>query len=268
VALFRNETVDLIPILWAEPETRRPGTDLVLWMPGLSMPKENLRDHLAAWAEDGFVAVTFDAWRQGARSPETEEEVLDRSFGNVRKEVWTTLGQTTLDALRVLDWAIRRFGARGGAYAGGVSMGGDVAIAAAGLDARIRRVAAVVSTPDWARPGMEGPISPDRALEVRWGAPDLPARLLYEWMDPRSHLSRYVGGPPIAFECGAEDVHIRPEWAVAFREALLALDGEDRVRITLHPGAMHLPNPPAMFARCRAWFAGDEAPSERGLVAL
>jgi hypothetical protein len=47
------------------------------------------------------------------------------------------------------------FGVASPRVAGGVSTGGDVAVALAGVDPRIDRVAALVATPDWARPGMQ-----------------------------------------------------------------------------------------------------------------
>jgi hypothetical protein len=67
---------------------------------------------------------------------------------------------------RMLDWVDEHFGVAGPGVAGGVSMGGDVAVALAGVDPRIDRVAALVATPDWARPGMSG-CNP-AALECGW----------------------------------------------------------------------------------------------------
>jgi cephalosporin-C deacetylase-like acetyl esterase len=64
-------------------------------------------------------------------------------------------GRTVLESLRVLDWVDEHFGVAGPRVAGGVSMGGDVAVALAGVDPRIDRVAALVATPDSARPGMQ-----------------------------------------------------------------------------------------------------------------
>lgn len=59
-----------------------------------------------------------------------------------RRRMWPLLGQTVLECMRVLDWVDDRFDAPGPRVAGGVSMGGDVAIAFAGIDGRISRVAA------------------------------------------------------------------------------------------------------------------------------
>lgn len=43
-------------------------------------------------------------------------------------------------------------------------MGGDVAVALAGIDHRVIRVAAIVATPDWTRPGMRDIRDPSRVL--------------------------------------------------------------------------------------------------------
>jgi hypothetical protein len=53
--------------------------------------------------------------------------------------MWPLLGQTTLECLRVLDWTEYRFGPPTRWVAGGVSMGGDITVALAGLDSRISR---------------------------------------------------------------------------------------------------------------------------------
>jgi uncharacterized protein len=45
-----------------------------------------------------------------------------------------------------------------------VSTGGDIAVAPAGIDQRISRVAAIVATPHWTRPGMRDIRDPLRAL--------------------------------------------------------------------------------------------------------
>ena len=49
--------------------------------------------------------------------------------------------------------------------AGGVSMGGDIAVALAAVDHRVTRVGAVVATPDWTRPGMTRVGEPDAVID-------------------------------------------------------------------------------------------------------
>ena len=152
--------VDHIPVVWVEPAPRRPGGPLALWLHPLSRAKGDSVPFLRELAGAGFVAVGFDAWQHGERAAESGERILERVFGGFRRHMWPILGQTTLDALRVLDWAVAELGAGPEVVAGGVSMGGDVAVALAGVDERVARVAAIVSTPDWSRPGMRGLADP------------------------------------------------------------------------------------------------------------
>ena len=59
-----------------------------------------------------------------------------------RRRMWPLAGRTVLESLRVLDWADQQFGVTCPRVAGGVSMGGDIAVALAGIDERVTRVAA------------------------------------------------------------------------------------------------------------------------------
>jgi len=65
-----------------------------------------------------------------------------------RRRMWPLAGRSVLESLRVLDWVDDHFGVAGPRVAGGVSTSGDVAVALAGVDPRIDRVAALVATPD------------------------------------------------------------------------------------------------------------------------
>ena len=65
--------------------------------------------------------------------------------------MWPLAGRTVLESLRVLDWADQQFGVTCPRVAGGVSMGGDIAVALAGIDERITRVAVLVATPELRR---------------------------------------------------------------------------------------------------------------------
>ena len=82
-------------------------------------------------------------------------------------------------------------------------MGGDVAVALAGIDHRIGRVAAIAATPDWTRPGMRDISDPSQVLPQ--GRPNAYHQWFYQPSDPLSHLSHYAHAPAIAFECGADD---------------------------------------------------------------
>src|SRR5512136_348256 len=144
--------IDHIPALWIEPaQTARR---LALWLPWFTGDKETTRPYLTQLARSGFVAVSFDPWEHGERARETTAALEARVFGHYRRHMWPILAHTTEDVLRVIDWAVQRFGASD-VCAGGISMGGNVAVAAAGLDQRIRRVAALCATPDWQLAGLD-----------------------------------------------------------------------------------------------------------------
>ena len=142
-----------------------------------------------------------------------------------------------------------------------MSAGGDIAVALAGIDQRISRVAAIVATPDWARPGMRDIRDPSRVLPH--GEPDAYAQWFYNYLDPLSHLSHYAHAPAIAFECGADDTHVPPDGALRFRDALAKAHPHAVAsgRVTLHPGTGHMDSAqkPALFQNCLAWLAEDHA---------
>jgi len=98
--------VDHIPVLWVEPPVRHPVRRLILFLANLSGTKERTIPFLQDLAAAGFVALSFDAWQHGERGTESQEEMLSRVFGNFRRHLWPILGQTTLDTLRVIDWAV------------------------------------------------------------------------------------------------------------------------------------------------------------------
>src|SRR5260370_33684101 len=78
---------------------------------------------------------------------------------------------------------------------GGLSMGGDIAAAAVGLDHRVERVAAIIATPDWLRPGMQDLFNPGTVLPP--GEPDAYAQYFYDHLNPLTHLAAFVHGPAI-----------------------------------------------------------------------
>lgn len=247
--------LDGIPVLWLEPARDAGVVGVALWLPFLGGTKQDALPALRTLAGAGFVAVSLDPWQHGDRAQESAEQLRERVFGNFRRYMWPILGQTTLDALRVVDWALERFGAGPRVVAGGVSMGGDVAVALAGADPRVSRVGAVVATPDWTRPGMRDLADPSR--ELPRGQADAYARWFYAHLDPQTHLEAYARGPAIAFECGDDDTHVPPDGAVRFQRALADAYPEIRehVRVTRHPGLGHLEagGAPELTDRAIAW---------------
>ncbi len=246
--------VDQIPVTWVR-STERSAARLALWLPPLSRTKEDVLPFLQDLAGAGFVAVSLDPWQHGERGAESGEQILERVFGNFRRYMWPILGQTALDSLRVIDWAMANLRA-GEVVAGGVSMGGDVAVALAGMDKRVVRVASIVATPDWTRPGMHDITDPSRVLPQ--GQADAYAQWFYDHLDPFTHVHAYTHGPAILFECGAEDTHVPPDGAFRFQAALRNayphLAG--RVRVTVHPGLGHIDaaKNPTLPQNCMAWF--------------
>jgi uncharacterized protein len=244
--------IDHIPVLWTEPnEPTEPGPvvprRLVLWLPGLSGSKESCERYLRELAAQGFVALSFDPWQHGERahSTETPQQLATRVFSNFRRHMWPILAHTTEDTLRVIDWAISSLGVSENVCMGGISMGGDISVAAAGLDRRVQVVAATVATPDWLRPGMN----------VSAGQPDSYARRMYDQLNPLTHLAAYAHCPAITFECGAIDPHVPNDGALRFQAALRGTyeTCPERLRVTLHPGVEHAFTD-AMWANCIEWF--------------
>ena len=98
-------------MVWVEPSQGRSGAALALWLHPWSRSKEDTLPFLKELAGAGFVAVGFDAWQHGERATESRDQILERVFGGFRRRMWPMLGQTTLDALRVIDWALAELGA-------------------------------------------------------------------------------------------------------------------------------------------------------------
>lgn len=246
--------VDHIPVIWVKP-AKQSVSRLALWLPPLSRAKDDVLPFLQELAGVGFVAVSLDPWQHGERATESEEQIMERVFGNFRRHMWPILGQTTLDSLRVLDWATTNLGSGPEVVAGGVSMGGDVAVALAGIDKRVTRVASIVATPDWTRPGMRDIRDPSRFLPQ--GQADAYAQWFYDHLDPFTHLDAYAHGPAISFECGAEDTHVPPDGALRFQAALRAAYPQvaERVRVAVHPGFGHIDAAmsSSLSQNCLAW---------------
>lgn len=250
---IRSGWVDHIPVCWVEPKKLRAGTNAVIWLPYLGGRKEDAVPQLRDLAAAGFLALSLDPWQHGERGRESDEAILKRVFGNFRRHMWPILGQTTLDVSRIVDWLPSKFLTSNSLHIGGMSMGGDIAVAAAGIDERIRAVAAIVATPDWLRPGMHDLERPAELLPP--GTPDGYARYFYEAFDPLTHLQCYRRGQVITFECAAKDTHVPPDGALRFKAALGRLTEAADIRVNLHPELGHrdLRNP-AFWKACLEWF--------------
>lgn len=249
--------VDHIPVIWFEPQTRRPTRQLAIYIPPFSDTKEFTIPYLQDLTAAGFVALSLDPWQHGERGTESQMEIATRVFGNFRRHMWPILGQTTLDVLRVIDWAVATLDVDPHISIGGLSMGGDIAVAAAGLDHRIERVAATIATPDWLRPGMRNPFNSGIILPP--GEPDAYAQFFYDHLNPLTHLAAFAHGPAIYFICGEQDTHVPPDGALRFQAALresYPVAGE-HVQVKLIPGLGHMDfdNPQPWWSDCLAWLS-------------
>jgi dienelactone hydrolase len=181
--------------------------------------------------------------------------------------MWPIIGQTILDTLRVIDWAVATLDVSPHIYMGGISMGGDIAVAAAGIDHRIQRVAAIVATPDWLRPGMQDLFNPGTLLAP--GVPDSYAQYFYDQLNPLTHLGNYAHAPAITFECAANDTHVPPDGAQRFQAALRQSvpSAADRMRVNLIPDTGHMDTgEPIFWQNCLAWFTQPDITSATALT--
>ncbi|WML48394.1 alpha/beta hydrolase [Neobacillus sp. PS3-34] len=243
--------VDHIPVIWFEPQVDSSTRQLIIFLHHLGGSKETTIPYLEDLAAKGYVALSFDAWQHGERGKESSQEILGRVLGNFRRNMWPILGNTTLDTLRVIDWAVSTLKVRPDVYLGGLSMGGDIAVAAAGIDHRIKRVVSVVSTPDWLRPGMEDIFNHGTVMPA--GNPDSYSQYFYDQLNPLTNLSSYANAPKIHFICGDKDTHVPPDGAFRFHSALRGgyPSAADRIKVTLLPDFSHLD-----VRDSKAWWPG------------
>ncbi len=241
-AEFLRGQVGDVPVLWCMPAA--PAEHLAIWLPGLGGDRQGLRPQLRDLAAAGFVAVGCDPADHGARALEPREAMVARVVGNKRRYFWPILAQTAQDVSAVIDWAQAQLGVHGSAVIGGVSMGGDIAVAAAGRDRRIVAVAAAISTPDWMRPGTVEP----------QGEPDAVAQACYAEWDPATHPERYAHIPALGFFNGRDDILVPPEGARRFVAALLRGPYADvPERVQLSEFAVGHRFTPEMWDAARTW---------------
>lgn len=242
---LKHTTIEGIPTIWCEP-TAGEARKLVIWLPGFSGNKDSMEPYLLALADAGFVGLSFDPYQHGERRIESVDELRTRVRGNIRRYFWPILGQTATEVSLIIDWAVQTLGVLPQVGIGGISMGGDISVAAAGLDQRIAAVAAGVATPDWLRPGSFEPP----------GEPDQLAQTWYDRCNPLTHLEHYRHGVAISFQCGADDQQVPPDGAQRFVAALQAssyAEQPERLAIFLQPGIAHQYTA-AMWEEALRWF--------------
>lgn len=234
-----------IPLVWTEPQ-QTTARNLVIWLPGFSSTKEAMEPYLTELADAGFVGLSFDPVEHGERRIESQDELIARIRGNIRRYFWPILAQTAEEVPAIIDWAVEHLGVDDTVGMGGISMGGDISVAAASVDHRIGTVAAGIATPDWMRPGsFEAP-----------GEPDANAQACYDRRNPLTHLDAYSHCPAISFQCGADDEQVPPDGSVRFIAALqdeVYADCPNRLESVLHEGVAHA-FPEQSWEGCLCWF--------------
>jgi alpha-beta hydrolase superfamily lysophospholipase len=232
---IRTDTgvVDGVPLVWCVPDAP---SAILIHVPAFGQPKERAQPILDHAHALGFAAIVLDAYQHGARGTEDRDALTRRVFGNFRREMWTIIGETAFDVPRVAEWARARFGNALPIHLTGLSLGGDVVVAAAPLVERVASVTGVIATPDWQRPGMRDIATGDLMPQ---GAPDAKARFFLEALQPLSHPERYRD-LRTHFIVGGLDTHVPAEAAYRFRAIVNEAREPGPVRITNKSGLAHL----------------------------
>ena len=222
--------VDDIPLLVIAPHDTKD-KPLVIWLTGFSGSKEAVEGHLREFAKRGYVALSFDPYQHGERRIEPNDALVKRVRGNIRRFFWPILARSAEETPKVIDWAIKNLKVKKEVGIGGISMGGDISVAAASVDKRIKAVSACVGTPDWMRPGSFEPP----------GEPDADAQADYDRRNPLTHPNLYRHKPAIAFQSGAIDRQVPPDAGLRFFELLKPIYGKqaDRLVANLQPKVPH-----------------------------
>lgn len=241
-----------IPTLWEEPATgdvRR----LVIWLPGFTSSTADVHRYLRELAAAGYVALSFDPVDHGERSRTAEGQVFapdsgsfrDPASGKAYRHYWSIMAETAEEVPAVIDWAIATLGVEPPVGMGGISMGGSVAVVAAGLDRRITAVAAGLAEGDWRRIGAMYPLS----------APNPSIQRCYDRCDPLGNMARYQHCPAISFQLGAADQMIPPGSAQRLVDALRPAYSASpaRLEVVLEEGVGH-EFTEGMWQRSLAWF--------------
>jgi uncharacterized protein len=239
-----------IPVIYMEPVIPIKQRKLAIFLSGLSGTKESLIPYLADIAERGYVALAFDNYEHGERGMESKEEISTRVFSNMRKYGWKILGKTALDTIKVIDWAIEYLNVLPEIYMGGISMGGDITITVAGIDSRLVRIAPIITTPDWMRPGMHEIGNSSKLMDP--GVSDSDSQNIYDQLNPITHLKRYLNCPPMRATLGEVDTHIPSANLERFKRELkeISSDAANRIEIVYISDADH----PDVMARRNEWW--------------
>jgi dienelactone hydrolase len=215
---MQTTTLNDIPIYWLVPASA-PVRKLVVWLHGFTESRADVTGNLRDMAAAGYVAFSFDPVDHGTLSRYPQEGAIidptDGAFiadtdGKLYRHFWSIEAETADSIPRLIDWAIAELGVVPEVGIGGKSLGGDIAVAAAGLDKRITAVAACIATPDWLKPGS--------IYEVR--APNAAIQAQFDQYNPITNLDRYQHCPAMLFQCGTADTVVPAAGALRFSQAL------------------------------------------------
>jgi dienelactone hydrolase len=237
--MMQTKTIDDIPIYWLEPGAA-PARKLVIWLHGFTESRADETDYLRDLATAGYVALSLDPVDHGTRSRYPQEGAIidptDGTFiadtdGKLYRHFWSIEAETAESIPRLIDWAIAELGVASQVGIGGKSMGGDIAVAAAGLDKRITAVAACIATPDWLKPGS--------IYEVT--APNAAIQAQFDQHNPLTNLERYQHCPAMLFPCGTADTVVPVAAAVRCAQALADTysDCPHKLEVLLEEGVEH-----------------------------
>lgn len=210
--------VDNISIAFCKPDDNKSRRSIAIWLPYLGGNRDTGKRELQMLAKQGFFALSIDPWLHGERKANSKHGVRSLVFKEFRAYMWQILGITTMDVFRVIDWAIDKFDLKDNVVVGGLSMGGDIAIALAGIDKRVSRVAAIASSTDWNRQGMTDVMDKNKIIDQ--GTPTNFGQWLYDTLNPSTNLKSFSRPIQFHIELGGLDSHIHPKWTTDFKEAL------------------------------------------------
>jgi dienelactone hydrolase len=202
---------------------------IALWIPYLGGNRGTGASEILKLSDQGSLAISFDPWMHGEKYKNNKPSIRTRALKEFRTVMWTVLGNSTLDAMRVIDWAVKRYGVQKRIVAGGLSMGGDIALSLAGIDQRIMKVAGIASSPDWNREGMADVI--DGSKIIRQGSQTSYSTWLYEKMNPMSNLNSYRREISIQLEYSKKDAHIHEKWGREFKKEVESKKSKAEIRI-------------------------------------
>jgi uncharacterized protein len=231
---------DNIPIAFCRPDKNKCNNAIAVWLPYLGGDKETGAKELQKLASCGYFSISIDPWLHGERKGELKEEIRALVFKEFRNYMWQILGITTLDVYRIIDWAIDTFNLNENVVVGGVSMGGDIAIALAGIDSRVKKVATIASSPDWERPGMTDVMDSNEVINQ--GKSTNFGKWLYRKLNPMLNLNSFCRPLKLHVELGELDTHINPQWMLDFKNGLCTdySNAEHNIEIVVNNGFDHI----------------------------